>query len=120
STFWTKGENWTAAGLAAFLNSAWCRAVMEAAGTPLGGGALKLEAVHLRKMPVPHLTQVAIASLNAAGQCAPESRDERSIDRVVLRSLLTGNPSEPEIDAFAERLDARRAALGAARQRGAA
>jgi len=120
STFWSEGGNWTAAGLAAFLNSAWCRAVMEAAGTPLGGGALKLEAVHLRKMPVPHLTPAVLASLNAAGQCAPERRDDRTIDRIVLRTLLTDNPSEPEIDAFAERLNERRAALGAARQRGAA
>ncbi|MGE0650976.1 MAG: hypothetical protein AB7P12_04405, partial [Alphaproteobacteria bacterium] len=120
STFWTEGESWTAAGLAAFLNSAWCRAVMEAAGTPLGGGALKLEAVHLRKMAVPHLAPAAVESLNAAGQCASERLDERTTDRIVLRALVAGNPSESEIDAFAERLDARRAALGAARQRGAA
>lgn len=120
STFWTEGETWTAAGLAALLNSAWCRAVMEATGTPLGGGALKLEAVHLRKMAVPHLAPAAVESLNAAGQSTPDRRDERTIDRIVLRAVLTGNPSDSEIDAFAERLDARRAALGAARQRGAA
>lgn len=120
STFWTDERNWTAAGIAAFLNSSWCRAVMEAAGTPLGGGALKLEAVHLRKMPVPHLDPAAVACMNAAGKCTPESQNERDIDRIVLRSLLIGNPSESDIDAFAERLNERRAAFGAARQRGAA
>ena len=120
STFWTEQANWTAAGLAAFLTSSWCRAVMEAVGTPLGGGALKLEAVHLRKMPVPHLGPETVASLNEAAACAPGSRDEREIDRIVLRSSLTGKPSDTEIDAFAERLNERRAALGAARQRGSA
>lgn len=120
STFWTESEDWSAAGLAALLNSSWCRAVMEAAGTPLGGGALKLEAVHLRKMPVPHLGPESIAHLNAAGRHVSEGRAWREINRIILGAVLTRNPSDSEIDAFAERLNERRAALGGARQRGAA
>ena len=120
STLWTEREDLTAAGLVALLNSSWCRAVMEAAGTPLGGGALKLEAAHLRRMPIPLLGPDAVAALNAAGACSSKSRDTSRIDRIVLRPLLTGNSSQPEIDGFAERLNERLAALGTARQRGAA
>ncbi len=120
STFWTDRESWTAHGLAAFLNCSWCRTVMEAAGTPLGGGALKLEAVHLRKMPVPHLAAEAVQVLNDVGRRAQGRQDQQKNDRIVLRAVLNGNPSETEIDTFAALLSERRAALGAARQRGSA
>lgn len=117
STFWIEDSGWTVAGLTALLNSAWCRTVMEAAGTPLGGGALKLEAVHLRMMPVPQLGSEAIAKLNDAqsGRQDPQQRD-----RIVLRAVLGDKASDADIDAFAERLNERRAALGAGRQGGAA
>ena len=114
STFWTENETWTATGLTALLNSAWCRAVMEGAGTPLGGGALKLEAVHLRRMPVPHLGALAISRLNTTVQ------DPREIDRIVIRAVLAGNPSDSEVDAFAQRLNERRSFMATARLRGAA
>ncbi|XOZ32174.1 N-6 DNA methylase [Halomonadaceae bacterium KBTZ08] len=119
STFWTQQEAWSPAGLTAFLNSSWCRAVMEAAGTPLGGGGLKLEAAHLRKMPVPYLKPSALESLNKIGERLHESEGQRQIDRIILHSVLSDAPSETEIDAFAARLNERRAALGAARQKGA-
>ena len=120
STFWTEQESWSASGLTAFLNSSWCRAVMEAVGTPLGGGALKLEAAHLRKMPVPHLTTGALKSLNNLGKRLHDREGQRQIDQIVLRALLGATSSETEIDLFAERLRERRAALGEARQRSAA
>ena len=93
---------------------------MEAAGTPLGGGALKLEAVHLRKMPVPHLAAEAVQVLNDVGRRAQGRQDQQKNDRIVLRAVLNGNLSETEIDTFAALLSERRAALGAARQRGSA
>ena len=117
STFWTEDSGWTVASLTALLNSAWCRTVMEATGTPLGGGALKLEAVHLRTMAVPHLDGEAVASLNDAGT---GSQDPRLCDRIVLQAILGDQTSDSDVDAFAERLNERRAALGAGRQRGAA
>lgn len=120
STFWDDRDRWTSGGLAAFLNSAWCRAIMEATGTPLGGGALKLEAVHLRRMPVPRLESRLVKSLNEASKCENEAQRSRRADRIVLRALLSGNPSDVEIDRFARALDERRAVLGATRQRGAA
>lgn len=120
STFWTDRGDWTPAALTAFLNSTWCRAIMEAVGTPLAGGALKLEAVNLRKMPVPHLDSKAIKSLNDAGQCAQDAKICQHIDRIVLGAVLNGNASEIEIDAIAEGLNERRVAMRAARQRGGA
>lgn len=117
STFWTEVRGWTVAGLTALLNSAWCRAMMEATGTQLGGGALKLEAVHLRTMAVPHLDRGAIASLNDAGI---GGQDPKLCDRIVLQTILGDQASHSDVDAFAERLNERRAALGAGRQRGAA
>lgn len=117
STFWTEDSSWAAAGLTALLNSAWCRAVMEAMGTPLGGGALKLEAVHLRTMPVPHLEREAIARLNDAGS---GNQAPKHCDRIVLRAIWGDKASDGDIDTFAERLNERRAALSAGRQRGAA
>lgn len=117
STFWTEDRGWTVAGLTALLNSAWCRAVMEATGTQLGGGALKLEAVHLRTMAVPHLDREAIASLNDAGI---GGQNPKLCDRIVLQAILGNQASDSDVDAFAERLNERRTALGAGRQRGAA
>ncbi len=116
STFWTENDYWTAAGLATLLNSTWCRAVMEATGTALGGGALKLEAIHLRTMPVPYLKPESIAKLNVAGR---GHQDPKLYDRIVLHAILGDKAANPDIDAFAERLNKRRAVLGAERQRGA-
>ena len=52
-------------GLVAVLNSSWFLLVCELVGTVMGGGALKLEATHLKKVPIPqlsktHYTQLAI------------------------------------------------------------
>jgi hypothetical protein len=52
STIWAD-DGWTPAALKALFASSWCRLMMEAIGTPLGGGALKLEAAHLRSVPLP-------------------------------------------------------------------
>lgn len=114
STFWTTSTSISAVGLAALLNSAWCRAVMEATGTPLGGGALKLEAVHLRKMPIPALSPELISAVNAVARDGIQN--PRIVDRLVLRGLVR-NCSEAEVDDFASRLNTRRAVLGEARQR---
>ena len=103
--------------MAAILNSVWCRTVMEAVGTPLGGGALKLEAVHIRRMPVPRLDDAIIQELDSAVRRAKGSN---AIDRIVLGALLPKTASDSDIDVFVQRLMARLGEMGAARQRGAA
>ena len=117
STFWPVQRKWRPESLAAILNSVWCRTVMEAVGTPLGGGALKLEAVHIRRMPVPRLDDAIIQELDSAVRRAKGSN---AIDRIVLRALLPKTASDSDIDVFVQRLMARLGEMGAARQRGAA
>ena len=118
-TFWPQQRKWTPASLAAFLNSVWCRAVMESVGTPLGGGALKLEVFHLHKMPVPQLSDASIERLDKATRCLESELREQMIDQIVLGALLIKNRSKSEINSFARNLSTRLSELGAARQRGA-
>ena len=81
STLWAQNGGWTSLSLAAFLNSTWCRANMEALGTPMGGGALKLEAVHLKALPVPKLD---VEQIRGISLCT----DPIQVDRIVLQSVL--------------------------------
>ena len=84
STIWATKKTWTAEGIAGFLNSAWCQACMETTGTPMGGGALKLEATHLRRIPVPYLTSAEITQICCIAQ------DQSEIDRTIFRAILRG------------------------------
>ena len=120
STFWPQQHKWTPVSLTAFLNSIWCRTVMESVGTPLGGGALKLEAIHIRRMPVPKLSDASIKQLEVATCCFEGKLRGQMIDRVVLGALLDKKNTVSGIDAFAHSLSTRLAALGAARKRGTA
>jgi hypothetical protein len=54
--------------LLAFLNSAWAGAAMEVSCTVLGGGALKVEAAHLRRLPIPDLGTETWQELSLLGQ----------------------------------------------------
>jgi len=90
STFWSTREMWTRFALKALLNSTWCQSLMEALGTPLGGGALKLEASHLRRMPIPKLSETELDMLDSVGKnCEIHSTETRSIiDRIVFNAVL--------------------------------
>jgi hypothetical protein len=54
--------------LLAVLNSVWTYAAMEAGCTVLGGGALKVEASHLRRLPIPNVSSAAWCTLSNLGQ----------------------------------------------------
>lgn len=90
STFWTEDGTWTPYALKALLNSAWCRAYMEALGTPLGGGALKLEATHLRRISVPVFSSGDIERLAHAGEQLTRDggRSQHEIDKLVFDRLI--------------------------------
>jgi len=88
STFWSKGMQWPTGALASLLNSAWCRANMEALGTPLGGGALKLEAVQLRKLRLPKLGETATRDLAALWKPRPSRDALDAIDKLVLSAVF--------------------------------
>lgn len=53
STFSTGADSLPAEALFAVLNSMWVKTVLEVMSTPMGGGALKVEANHLRVLPIP-------------------------------------------------------------------
>ncbi len=58
--------------LLAVLNSCWCLASMELIGSVMGGGALKLEATHLRRIPIPRLKPLEWQQLSALGHTLVE------------------------------------------------
>lgn len=76
STIWLEGESdLDAYALLAFLNSAWAVAVMELTAAVMGGGALKLEATHLRRLPVPRFTAERWANLSVLGRVLTKEGD---------------------------------------------
>ena len=119
STFWAPHGNWTRHALKALLNSIWCRAAMEALGTPLGGGALKLEATHLRHMPVPILSDSAKAALDSTGkQLAKDAHAAQArADEIVLGTLYAETTGPSFISELSATIKKRALLLTTARQR---
>ena len=100
STLWSEDTAWTPRVIAAVLNSVWCIACMEAIGTPMGGGALKLEATHIRRLPLPHLTPSSLAELDSiAGDQSISGT--RKINRIVASAMVD---DRKRIDQFLAKL----------------
>lgn len=118
STLWAEQRRWTAHALYALFHSSWCRAAMEAAGTLLGGGALKLEATHIRQVPIPALSDRDCERLAALGQQlaagVPSARHQ--IDMFILTASLSGM-NEKDLKDVTRHIDCRLEAACAARQR---
>jgi hypothetical protein len=121
STFWSPDGDWPRHTLKALLNSTWCRTFMEAIGTPLGGGALKLEATHLRHLPVPVLGDAAKRDLEQAGRKLKREGINilPRIDGIVLGAVLDGAPANVSPLTLAKAMTERAHNLSAARQRAA-
>lgn len=70
STFWlrTGSGSVSAAALALVLGSSWAAAALESIGTVMGGGALKVEATQLRRLPLPILTPDDVRALDRHGR----------------------------------------------------
>ena len=119
STLWAPNGDWTAHALKALLNSVWCRAVMEALGTPMGGGALKLEATQLRHLPVPVLSRTARARLDAIGREPFETPTVAlsRADAIVLGALCAQMENLPPLAELADAIERRARDLATARQR---
>lgn len=85
---------WPPHALKALLNSAWCRAAMEALCTPMGGGALKVEATHLRRLPLPRLSKQQRAALAIVGRelTRNASTAQAAVDAIVLGALGADSP----------------------------
>lgn len=81
-------------GLLALLNSSWCHAALELTSTVMGGGALKVEATHVRRLPLPVLNTAQWERLSCLGKklidISPEKSQEvlRAINQVVVEALV--------------------------------
>lgn len=65
-TLWGKDER-TVRAMMAILNSTWCKLSLELICTVMGGGALKVEASHLKKLLIPKLSDTQIGEMEKAG-----------------------------------------------------
>lgn len=69
STVWLEGHGPADIhALLALLNSSWCRAALELSGAVMGGGALKVEATHLRRIPLPAFGGSGWKAMSALGR----------------------------------------------------
>ena len=118
-TFRALDDTWSPFAMKALLNSVWCRAYMEASGTQFGGGALKIEATHLRQMPIPLVPHNVRATLHGAGKrLRQDSQDiQVEIDRTVLLAVMRKSGDCATVSDLAEHLAAQTGRLRAARQR---
>lgn len=116
STLWTEGEGSPeAVALLALLNSSWAVAAMELTAAVMGGGALKLEASHLRRLPLPNLAPEQWEGLtdlgrelSAGGESAGTLED---IDRLVSAAVFGTQARDAGLSSLrrikAEKLEAR-------------
>jgi hypothetical protein len=117
STLWLNdGATIKPQALLAFLKSSWAIAAMELSATVLGGGALKLEAAHIRHLPIPKLSGSDWAKLSTLGEQLVSRRDVAGalteIDRLIARVVFKNQQAESALAALrqinAQRLDARK------------
>lgn len=92
STMWLLDDSkWSATTILAFMNSTWVQAVIECLGSVMGGGALKVEATHLRKIPVPKFNDEQRKILSDLGKKLVKGTQEKlvilEIDRIIAEAL---------------------------------
>ena len=103
ATLRVNGSGLDAHAILALLNSAWCRAALEYGASVMGGGALKVEAAHLRRMPIPKLSAAEWHRLSALGRCLEDgSKGIEDIDRLVASALLGRSANNEERNALSQ------------------
>lgn len=102
--FWLQpSSSLTNYSLLALLNSTWLKIQFEEIGSVMGGGALKLDAVQIKKCFLPSGVLEKIDQLNVLGKRLSQSSPEyseiiiRQIDSVILDALLIDDPNALEI-----------------------
>jgi len=114
STLWIMEKSvWTPHALVAFMNSAWVQALIECSGAVMGGGALKGEATHLRRLPVPNLGARGLRKLSELGKQLAEGSDAQAslakINEVIAKALGFDEAGTAELKGFVRAGQARRA-----------
>lgn len=83
STIWLNPNSlFTKYSLLALLNSSWSIAAMELLGAVMGGGALKIEATHIKKMPLPRMGKDKMQELEYLGNKMIHSDSSQILKRV--------------------------------------
>lgn len=105
--------------LLALLNSTWVAALLELIGTPMGGGALKVEASHLRRLPVPELSDDVVARLDKCGRefARLQFGEEADVLREIDASLASSLAADSSAALVASALDRLRLEGAAERRR---
>lgn len=105
STIWLdKNTKIDAPGMLAFFNCSWSLVSMEQSASVMGGGALKVEATHLKKIPVPDFTPGDWSQLSSLGkQLATADHGDvdrilETIDRVVVARLIDTMDPQKKIE----------------------
>ncbi len=94
STLWpAKEHSLPCDALLALLHSTWTSAFLECVGTVLGGGALKVEATHLRRLAFPTLDSEHITALERIGKqlnngdAHLQEQAKAKVDEVLIQAL---------------------------------
>lgn len=82
STLWTDGI-FDKYALLALLNSAWAATALEFSAAVMGGGALKVEATHLRRLPVPPMDNSVIHRVAKLGRMLAGAKTVKSVESVI-------------------------------------
>ncbi|MBU2575292.1 MAG: SAM-dependent methyltransferase [Elusimicrobia bacterium] len=94
STIWFDDNNAVNKHAAlALLNSSWSTTILEFSAAVLGGGALKVEAAHLRKLPIPKFSPNQWQKLSLLGQQLAQNRGsheetQEAIDIFIIEAIV--------------------------------
>ncbi|WP_448616204.1 methyltransferase [Modestobacter sp. URMC 112] len=97
----------------ALLSSTWVWCCLEASSTVLGGGALKVEATGLKRLPLPILDAAAVSALSELGRrlrhvTADADTVLAAIDAVLAGALMLPASALSRLEALAQQLVNRR------------
>jgi hypothetical protein len=97
STLWPTAEaTLDEFALLALMNSSWVAAALELIGTVMGGGALKVEATHLRRLPLPVLPTETHVTLSDLGRrLAGEEPSDLVLDQIDMSIVGAMGATEP-------------------------
>jgi len=107
STLWSVDPTCPGELIFALFSSTWVKFCMEALGTPLGGGALKLEATHLRRLPLPVVSDAQKAELVTIARALLHGRGmgtnslQARLDHIVFSALRSRRLKAVEAQDFA-------------------
>jgi hypothetical protein len=126
ATLWTEHHSeQDRHALLALLNSAWTAATLEHSAAVMGGGALKVEAAHLRRLPVPPMQADTLSELAVLGKRLSLATKKTvvsvlldKIDALVASAALGRKASDDDIKALRALSEAGRSKRGKHKQKG--